>query len=129
MHQYANAREKISPALLSNLYAHSLIHWRYTPALAQQRMPDIRFIWNLAIESAYSELFFSPGISTITAILLNIGGRPTTSLIGNGQLLGAAVSLAHSLGLNHDPQTWDIPESEKFLRMKIWWSLLINDRW
>ncbi|KAK6201959.1 hypothetical protein LQW54_009172 [Pestalotiopsis sp. IQ-011] len=123
------AKDKISPALLACLYAHSLVYWRLSPDRSEQRVPDGRFIWNLANEALYSELHLSPGISTVTAILLNIGGRPTTSLIGNGVLLGAAVSLAHSLGLNRDPLPWDIPEAEKLLRMKIWWSLLIHDKW
>lgn len=68
-------------------------------------------------------------MSIIKAILLNIGGLPTTSLIGNGVLLGSAVSVAHSLGLNHNPLPWEIPQSEKCLRMKIWWALLVHDRW
>ncbi|RFU76723.1 n-terminal binuclear zn cluster-containing dna binding domain-containing [Trichoderma arundinaceum] len=91
--------------------------------------PESRFIWNLANEAVYSELHFSPGMSIIKAILLNIGGRPTTSLIGNGVLLGSAVSMAHSLGLNHNPLPWQIPQPEKYLRMKIWWALLVHDRW
>ncbi|KAH8652350.1 fungal-specific transcription factor domain-containing protein [Xylariales sp. PMI_506] len=127
--QYRDAKDKISPALLACLYAHTLVYWRFSPTLCDQRPPDIRFIWNLATEALYLELHLSPGISTITAILLNTGGRPTTSLVGNGVQLGAAVSLAHSLGLNRDPLAWDIPDAEKFLRMKIWWYLLIHDKW
>lgn len=127
--QYKNEKDKISPALLASLYAHSTIYWRLSSNLAGHRELNDRFIWNLANEVLYSELHLSPGISTITAILLNVGGRPTTSLIGNGVQLGAAVSLAHSLGLNRNPSSWDIPDAEKFLRMKIWWSLLIHDKW
>ncbi|KAF7528436.1 hypothetical protein G7054_g10136 [Neopestalotiopsis clavispora] len=128
-HQNETAKDKISPALLASLYAHTLTYWRFAPERCEQRVPDGRFIWNLANEALYSELHLSPGISTITAILLNIGGRPTTSLIGNGVQLGAAVSLAYSLGLNRDPLPWDIPNAEKLLRMKIWWSLMIHDKW
>lgn len=127
--QYNTAKDRISPALLCVLYARSVVYWRFVPELAKHRSPDIRFIWNQANEAIYSELYRSPGISTITAILLNVGGRPTTSPIGNSAQLGSAVSLAQSLGLNHDPSPWDIPESEKRLRMRIWWSLLIYDRW
>ncbi|KAJ4421973.1 hypothetical protein N0V82_003369 [Gnomoniopsis sp. IMI 355080] len=127
--QYKNEKDKISPALLASLYAHSTMYWRLSSNVAGHRALNDRFIWNLANEVLYSELHLSPGISTITAILLNVGGRPTTSLIGNGVQLGAAVSLAHSLGLNRDPSSWDIPDSEKLLRMKIWWSLLIHDKW
>ncbi|KAI1767145.1 fungal-specific transcription factor domain-containing protein [Hypoxylon sp. FL1150] len=127
--QYAATKERISPALLSSLYAYSLVYWKSDTQLANQRAPDIRFIWNLASEALQSELFLSPGMSTITAILLNIGGRPTTALVGNGVRLGSAVSLAYSLGLNHDPVLWDISWPEKMLRMHAWWTLLIQDRW
>lgn len=127
--QYRHAKEKISPALLAQLYAHNLTYWQSASESPRDHKPDGRFIWNLANEALYSELYLSPGISTVTAILLNVGGRPTTSLIGNGVQLGAAVSLAHSLGLNRDPFPWDIPEPEKALRAKIWWSLLIHDKW
>lgn len=127
--QFHEDKDRISPALLACLYAHTLVYWYTSPRLSQHRCPDSRYIWNLANEAVYSELHLSPGMSIIKAILLNIGGRPTTSLIGNGVLLGSAVSMAHSLGLNHDPSTWTIPQSEKNLRMKIWWSLAILDTW
>ncbi|KAI1443576.1 fungal-specific transcription factor domain-containing protein [Annulohypoxylon stygium] len=127
--RYATAKDRVSPALLACLYANSLIYWRYEPELIGERPPDIRFIWNLASEAAQSELFLAPGMSTITAVLLDVGGRPTTAMVGNGVRLGSAISLAYSLGLNHDPLSWDISRSEKMLRMHIWWSLLIHDRW
>ncbi|KAK2590865.1 hypothetical protein QQS21_011439 [Conoideocrella luteorostrata] len=127
--KWRNEKDGISPALLACLYAHTLVYWPHSSVLSGQVCPDRRFIWNLANEAVYSELYLSPGMSIIMAILLNVGGRPTTSIIGNGVLLGSAVSIAHSLGLNHNPLPWKIPQSEKFLRMKIWWSLLIHDRW
>ncbi|KAK5995232.1 2,2-dialkylglycine decarboxylase [Cladobotryum mycophilum] len=127
--QFNDDKSRISPALMACLYAHTTIYWQYSPILSNYRCPDSRFIWNLANEAVYSELHLSPGMSTIKAILLNIGGRPTTSLIGNGVLLGSAVSMAHSLGLNHNPLPWKIPQPEKYLRMKIWWALLVHDRW
>ncbi|KAI1653857.1 fungal-specific transcription factor domain-containing protein [Daldinia decipiens] len=127
--QYSTTKERLSPALLSSLYAHSLVYWRSDPQLAEQRSPDVRFIWNLASEALQSELFLSPGIYTIIAILLNIGGRPTTAIVGNSVRLGSAVSLAYSLGLNHNPLSWDIPQPEKMLRMYTWWTILIHDKW
>ncbi|KAH6605911.1 hypothetical protein Trco_005064 [Trichoderma cornu-damae] len=127
--QYQEDKTRISPALLACLYAHTVVYWQSSPTLNRYRCPESRFIWNLANEAVYSELHLSPGMSIIKAILLNIGGRPTTSLIGNGVLLGSAVSMAHSLGLNHNPLPWQIPQPEKYLRMKIWWALLVHDRW
>ncbi|KAJ5836376.1 hypothetical protein N7447_002402 [Penicillium robsamsonii] len=127
--QYTNARHRISPALLACLYAHMLTQWQHDPLLSRERCPDVRFVWNLAIEASYSELHASAGISTIKAILLDVGGRPTTSMTGNGVRLSSAVALCHSLGLNRNPLPWDIPQAEKHLRMKIWWSILLHDRW
>ncbi|CAH0014830.1 unnamed protein product [Clonostachys rhizophaga] len=127
--QWLENKERISPALLACLYAHTMAYWQYSPALAHRKCPDVRFIWNLANDAVYSELHLSPGMSIIKAIVLNVGGLPTTSLIGNGVLLGSAVSVAYSLGLNRNPMSWEITHSEKCLRMKIWWTLLIHDRW
>lgn len=127
--QYSENKDRISSALLAALYAHTTTFWRTSPVLSRHRCPDSRFIWNLANEAIYSELYVSPGMSIIEAILLNVGGRPITSLIGNGVLLGSANAMAHSLGLNHNPLPWEIPQSEKNLRMKIWWVLLVLDKW
>ncbi|KAF5544346.1 transcriptional regulatory [Fusarium mexicanum] len=127
--QYRENKSAISPALLSGLYAHSITFWNSSPILSRHRRPDGRFIWNLATEAAYSQIHRSPGISTIEALILNIGGREVTALIGNGVLLASSVAMAHSLGLNHSPISWEIPQSEKNLRMKIWWALLIHDKW
>ncbi|OLN81998.1 putative transcriptional regulatory protein C105.03c-like protein 2 [Colletotrichum chlorophyti] len=128
-HQFQTARDRISPALLSVLYAHSMIFWKTCPDLPAEYCPDSRFIWNQATETLFSELHISPGISTIIAIILNVGGRPTTSMIMNEIQLGAAVSLAQSLGLNRDPVDWNISIPEKCLRMKIWWALVVHDKW
>jgi hypothetical protein len=127
--QISQRKDGISPALMACLYAHTLVYWRCSQLLRRQHCPDDRYIWNLANGALYSELHLQPSISVIQAILLNVGGRPTTSLVGNGALLGAAVSLANSLGLNRNPLAWDISYSEKMQRMRIWWALLFHDRW
>ncbi|KAL3476055.1 fungal-specific transcription factor domain-containing protein [Aspergillus californicus] len=125
---YSSHKEKISPALLCNLYANSLVYWKNSTRLSG-RVPDIRYIWNQANEALHSELFLSPGISTIMAILLNVCGRPSTSMFGNGGMIGMAVALSNALGLNRDPSEWSISPLEKSLRIRIWWLVIIHDRW
>lgn len=120
---------RVSPAVLASMYAHAMCYWNYNPELSRHHRPDDRFIWNLALEALYSELHTSPGIPSIIAILLNIGGRPTTTMVGNGMLLGCAVSLAKSLGLNRNPMQWAITQQEKLFRVNLWWCLFIHDRW
>ncbi|KAL3463615.1 fungal-specific transcription factor domain-containing protein [Aspergillus heterothallicus] len=126
---YSMHKDKISPALLSNLYANSLIYWKSSPRLATGRTPDIRYIWNQANEALHSELFLSPGIPTIMAILINVCGRPSTSMFGNGGMVGMAVALSNALGLNRDPSGWSISPLEKSLRIRIWWLVMLHDRW
>ncbi|KAK2035583.1 fungal-specific transcription factor domain-containing protein [Colletotrichum zoysiae] len=127
--RFAEDRRHISPALLSCLYAHTTTYWAHSPRLVTHHRPDTRFIWNQANDALYSEIHLSPGISTLLGILLNISGRPLTSIIGNGLLLGSAISLCHSLGLNRDSSDWDVPEAEKLLRTKIWWAIFVYDKW
>ena len=127
--QYLTEKDQISPTLLSCLYAHTMVFWRQSLKSSGHHCPDIRFIWNQANEALYSELHLSPGISTVIAILLNVSGRPLTSLLGNGVLLGSAISLAHSLGLNRNCLGWDISTAEKCLRIRIWWAIFIYDKW
>ncbi|KAL4920668.1 fungal-specific transcription factor domain-containing protein [Aspergillus aurantiobrunneus] len=126
---YSSHKEKISPALLCNLYANSLVYWRSSAKLSSGRTPDIRYIWNQANEALHSELFLSPGISSIMAILINVCGRPSTSMFGNGGMVGMAVALSNALGLNRDPSDWSISALERSLRIRIWWLVLIHDRW
>ncbi|KAI9654949.1 MAG: hypothetical protein M1821_005702 [Bathelium mastoideum] len=127
--QYESEKEKIPAALLACLFAHTMVFWKRSEKRHGQRCPDIRFIWNQANDALFSELYLSPRLSTIIAILLNISGRPLTSMIGNGMLLGSAISLAHSLGLNHDPSGMDISQAEIYLRTRIWWVIVIFDKW
>lgn len=126
---YSTNKERISSALLCNLYANSLIYWKSSTKLCAGRTPDIRFIWNQANEALHSELFLSPGLSTVMSILINVCGRPTTSMFGNGGMVGTAVALSNALGLNRDPSAWSISPLEKSLRIRIWWLVVMHDRW
>ncbi|PYH97853.1 hypothetical protein BO71DRAFT_317668 [Aspergillus ellipticus CBS 707.79] len=126
---YSTHKEKISLALLCNLYANALVYWDNSPRLRSIRCPDIRYIWNLANEALHSELFLSPGISTVMAMIINVCGRPSTSIFGNGGMVGTAVALSNALGLNRDPSSWSISSVEKGFRVRIWWLVVLHDRW
>lgn len=127
--QFRRQPAHISSALLASVYAHALTFWSQPRRAAGRHCPDSRFVWNQATDALYSELQLCPGMSTVVAVLLDVGGRPSTSLIGNGVLIGSAVSIAHGLGLHRDPSDWDISEPEKRIRVQIWWALLVHDRW
>lgn len=44
-------------------------------------------------------------------------------------MVGTAVALSNALGLNRDPSSWSISLLEKSLRIRIWWLVVIHDRW
>ncbi|KAI9006292.1 fungal-specific transcription factor domain-containing protein [Phycomyces nitens] len=70
---------------------------------------------------------YNPCISTIQAIVIghnhraSVDGRATS-----GWLLNSA---AQDLGLHRSSEKWDIPESEKETRKRVWWAVYIMDKW
>ncbi|KAI5242406.1 hypothetical protein E4T43_04858 [Aureobasidium subglaciale] len=126
---YSEHKDRLSAALLANLYANAMTYWDNSPRLRLCHPPDHRYIWVQANEALHSELFLSPGISTVISIILNVHGRPSTSMFGNGGMVGTAVALSNSLGLNRDCSAWDISPGEKALRSRIWSIVVLMDRW
>lgn len=125
---YVEDKSKLPPALLADVYASSLVRWKQSDGRFTARCPNVQYIWNLAVK-ALNKDFLSPGLPTILAALIDLGGRPITSITGNAMTMGRTVSLAHSLGLNRNPQEWRIPVHEKNMRIRIFWIILIHDWW
>ncbi|TGO72301.1 hypothetical protein BELL_0470g00080 [Botrytis elliptica] len=125
---YSKGDKSLSPALICDILASSLVYWRHSPNLKRFPVPDQRYCWNMAVESLQGD-FLAPGLSTLYAALLDLSGRPVVSITGNTLTSGRSVALAHSLGLNRDPSRWRISDHEKSLRTRLWWGVLIHDRW
>ncbi|KAJ9641261.1 hypothetical protein H2204_002939 [Knufia peltigerae] len=125
----ATQKEKISPGLLATLYGNTLTYWDSSPRLRVLQCPDHYSIWIQAENAMTAEFKCTPGISTIISIILNLSGRPSSHMLGNGGLLGMAVALANAFGLNRDPTVWNLSPTEKKFRIRIWRILLVYDRW
>ena len=124
-----SAEEKISSGLLCQLYGNTLIYWDTAPQLTDASCPDHYTIWMQAENALLAEYTSTPGISTIITIILNLSGRPSTHILGNGAQLGMAVALANAFGLNRDPSDWNLSPSERKFRIRIWGLLVVYDRW
>ncbi|KAL4781691.1 fungal-specific transcription factor domain-containing protein [Aspergillus varians] len=115
-------------SLLCQVYSMSLVHWKHTPKLACHPKPDVRYAVNLTVAALHEE-FSAPGLSTISAALIDLTGRPIFSMTGNAISSGRMVSLAHCLGLNRDPSNWKLSQQEQNQRVRLWWAVVIHDRW
>jgi hypothetical protein len=86
------------------------------------------YAWNLTV-TALQEDFLSPGLSTIQSVLIDLIGRPSLWLTGNLINSGRTVALAHSLGLNRNPRTWEMTKKDQDIRIRLWWAIVVHDRW
>ena len=120
--------DRISSALLCDVYAIALLFWRKSDHLRQHACPDVAFAWNQAV-SALREDFMAPSMATIHAALLDLSGRPVVQIMGNIVTAGQMVTLSHSLGLHRDPTPWKATEAEKGSRIRLWWGVVIHDYW
>ncbi|KAJ6171848.1 hypothetical protein N7470_000915 [Penicillium chermesinum] len=115
-------------SLLCQVYSMSLVYWKHTPKLACHPKPDVRYAVNMTV-AALHEDFTAPGLSTISAALIDLTGRPIFSMTGNAISCGRMLSLANCLGLNRDPSNWKLSQQEKDHRIRLWWGVVIHDRW
>jgi hypothetical protein len=115
-------------SLLCQVYSMSLVYWKHTPKLACHPKPDVRYAVNMTVAALHEE-FSAPGLSTISAALVDLTGRPIFSMTGNAISCGRLVALAHCLGLNRDPSNWKLSPQEKNNRIRLWWGVVIHDRW
>ncbi|RDW82615.1 hypothetical protein BP6252_03727 [Coleophoma cylindrospora] len=117
-------------ALVCEIYAVSLVSWDLSKRISATRRPrpDVRYIWNLTVKALHED-FLAPSFSTVLASILDLNGRPITSITYNATNLGRTVALSQSLGLNHNPSTWNLDQRQKSLRIRTWWGILIHDRW
>ncbi|KAJ6131478.1 hypothetical protein N7523_001184 [Penicillium sp. IBT 18751x] len=122
------ALEDPPAALLCQVYSMSLVYWKHTPKLACHPKPDVRYAVNMTVAALHEE-FSAPGLSTISAALIDLTGRPIFSMTGNAISCGRMLSLANCLGLNRDPSLWKLSEPEKNQRIRLWWGVVIHDRW
>ncbi|KAI3207071.1 transcriptional regulator family: Fungal Specific TF [Penicillium roqueforti] len=115
-------------ALVCQVYSMSLVYWKHTQKLACHPKPDVRYAINMTVAALHEE-FSAPGLDTISAALIDLTGRPIFSMTGNAVSCGRMLSLANCLGLNRDPSNWKLSQAEKNQRIRLWWGVVIHDRW
>ncbi|KAJ7130116.1 hypothetical protein C8R43DRAFT_1240008 [Mycena crocata] len=112
----------LDPLLLSKLCFTALNHCRpYRTSMA-----SIRNIMRLSTEDVGRD---PSRLSSISAALLDLSGRPVQDVEANYILLARTIAQAQLLGLHVNPASWAVPQWEKDLRRSLWWALRIHDAW
>lgn len=142
LQQYRDQADTYPPSDLLNAMFGSAARFVECEALIQKtkgnRSPDA--VWDVPL--GWSDQFFdqaqtivttsaaTPTMSKVQSIILihNHSGNLDSKSSACWLLGGLAIRLAQGLGLNRNCEEWDIPESEKQTRKRIWWALYVADR-
>ncbi|GAA5810491.1 hypothetical protein MFLAVUS_003913 [Mucor flavus] len=142
LQQYRDQADTYPPSDLLNAMFGSAARFVECEALIQKtkgnRSADA--VWDVPL--GWSDQFFdqaqtivttsaaTPTLSKVQSIILihNHSGNLDSKSSACWLLGGLAIRLAQGLGLNRNCEEWDIPESEKQTRKRIWWSLYVADR-
>jgi hypothetical protein len=135
----------ISSTLWSYIITNALSFWHRSDKLKKHPRPDPIYSCNVAV-AALQEDFQESSVSTILCSVLDMVGRPVcpcpcglisllltrlskvNSIVGNIINEGRTIALAHTFGMNRNPQHWNCSEHEKRLRVRTWWAVLVNNR-
>ncbi|GAA5875375.1 hypothetical protein JCM3774_002968 [Rhodotorula dairenensis] len=111
----------ISYALLTSLIAHA------TSYIYEIRTVH-KHLWRQVILPLEDE-FRKPSFQTIQTAIVILTSRPAINVAQNHIAMGRVVTAAQLLGLHLDPSSWRVSASERSLRKRLWWTLLIHDKW
>lgn len=108
--------------LLRKMYLTALSHCReYRPSARAARRVDLAGSLDKGQESTR--------LSSISAALLDLSGRPVLDAEYRYILLARTIAQSQLLGLHIDCTNWALPPWEKDLRRVLWWDLRIHDAW
>lgn len=124
------ALDALPLSLTAALYATALPYIPYDALLAPSlsHVPDPSTQLYRTAHLALTHELHNPRPATLQAALLLLH-RPAQHTPFRPALIATTVSLAHSLGLSHDPTSWTLPAPELALRKRLWHAVLIADKW
>lgn len=119
-------------SLLSNVLNLAMDWWAKDPILSLQNPPSSEHLLRIARSSIMEETN-KPNYSCLQAcILLSQKRLEDMNSIDTPfvwSILGMACSIAQSMGFDKECLEWKIPDWEKRVRRRIWWTLMIQDTW
>nr|XP_031858132.1 uncharacterized protein CI109_006473 [Kwoniella shandongensis]KAA5525204.1 hypothetical protein CI109_006473 [Kwoniella shandongensis] len=119
-----NSQREAGPlphALLCGIMGHSI---EYEPAVKHL----FKGIWKEVV-AAEDEEYRQPRLQTLQLAIISLTTRPSQAHAVNAMSLARSVSIAHMIGLHLDCSDWRLPRWERSVRKRVWWALLIMDKW
>ena len=122
--------------LLAAIYAIALPFSHHDDYLSIQngyKLPAAASLWRIVQDELPVEVH-TPHLSNIQACLLYVQRPPTDGTTAAADtpfvwsLFASVVAQATSMGLHLDCQAWRIPAWEKRLRRRLWWAIIIEDK-
>lgn len=107
--------------LLSSILAH-------TTSYAHEIRQHHKNLWVQALLGVEDE-YRVPRLQTLQLALTILLSRPAINTGQSTISMARAVGAAQLLGLNMDPTAWSLPKWEISLRKRLFWGLVIVDKW
>lgn len=121
-------KQTVPRTFLVNFIAWVLFYWNMGSDLMLHVRPDQDFAWSVAVQAMVADIQ-KGDMAAVISTVFNVAGRPSKGFVSNMTSVSRIVALSHSCGLNHDCREWKIAEYEKRFRWKVWWAILLHDRW
>lgn len=131
---YYHNKRNINIGLLAGLLALSCIWWKYDPYLCVNVMPkglNLSLYEECAIALERESKF--PSLASVQCLLLllqkRLGPSENADTYHLHCQMANLVSTSHNLGLHLDCSEWSISDSEKRLRLRLWTTVYIMEKW
>ncbi len=119
-------------SLLATLLTLAMDWWSVDSILKQHTMPSDQLLFKIARQAVMEDQDM-PNYSSLQACILLSHKRPADlskpDTPFTWMILSIAASLAVTLGYNRDCDDWNLPDWDKKLRKRIWWTYVVQDTW
>jgi len=119
-------------SLLATLLTLAMDWWSVDSILKQHTMPSDQLLFKIARQAVMEDQDM-PNYSSLQACILLSHKRPADlskpDTPFTWMILSIAASLAVTLGYNRDCAEWNIPDWDKKLRKRIWWTYVVQETW
>ncbi|WRT66074.1 uncharacterized protein IL334_003027 [Kwoniella shivajii] len=109
-------------ALLAGIIAATVV---YVPQLWDKGTE----LWKIAVQALDDEYRRPINLRTVQLSLVHLSMRPNWNQSASAIELARAIGAAKLLGLHLDSSKWRLPRWERTVRKRVWWSLILQDKW